>query len=214
MAEAWRRWRFQALCKPVEPASNHRCIRPIGHIYSRGAPFHQMLHAVIVIAKAAIDVCQVEMKRRHKACHRQAFMVSAGFGFRASLRSFQCTQIPCEFMRRIVLCVGHKVSQRALMQRSRRVPDAFPNHSELFSGQRAVATLKSGDRCLYVLHDGVGGHDLIGACARRRRRTREQPTTSGDYLARTTCVAVSVGTCSTVRYPRARRSMPANRASP
>ena len=37
----------------VEPASNHRCIRPIGHIYSGGAPFRQVVHAVVVIAKAA-----------------------------------------------------------------------------------------------------------------------------------------------------------------
>src|SRR5690242_15140208 len=34
------------------------------------------------------------------------------------------------------------------------------------------------------------------------------------YFAKTMCVARSVGTCSTVRYPRARRSKPLKRDSP
>ncbi len=34
------------------------------------------------------------------------------------------------------------------------------------------------------------------------------------YFASTTCVARSVGTCSTVRYPRARRSKPLKSDSP
>ena len=36
----------------------------------------------------------------------------------------------------------------------------------------------------------------------------------GVYFARTMCVARSVGTCSTVRYPKARRSKPLNSDSP
>ena len=95
---------------------------------------------------------------------------------------------------------------------------AFSTHCLVHGRALAVLSADDVDAFSYARHWGfIDAGRLTSEFGERpveRDALQLQQAVARDYLARTTCVARSVGTCSTVRYPRARRSMPANRASP